>query len=252
MDRYDELAQLSHTLSTLTEQQEQERNRDIEDSYHVQWLSMSTYLSSAELRLLRPPEMSVIGWMLLPQAGTLQESVFCRLIMSMSSGTITFKHAPRKPRALIMMGQTLQDLLLSCSDIDLLNHIPIANKAKHNNCNDELISPLQDLGEVIAYEATQAFQARHYPGVPGIQMISDDRVSEIMTAMQRELDREAKSRRQVPAHLFTLPIERQRALAERRRYWYGEFGITPETWKTGHWNIWHVSDRKLTSLPHLK
>ena len=33
---------------------------------------------------------------------------------------------------------------------------------------------------------------------------------------------------------------RQIALAERRRYWFGVFGITPKSWKTGKWSLWDV------------
>jgi hypothetical protein len=42
-----------------------------------------------------------------------------------------------------------------------------------------------------------------------------------------------------------LPRDRQRALAERRRWWFTKFSITPERWQSGYWSVWDVSDEQM-------
>ena len=201
---------------------------------------------------MRPPDISIVGWLLMPQANTLRERAFCRLIQALDGGGIRFRH-DANTFSLYASGQTLEQLMESCKKLEAVKKIPISNKAVAGaNANDELVATLQDLGDVIAYEASQAFTAKTYPGVPGVKMLSDEMVGVIITAMQRELDREGFTRSRPTSLLFTLPMERQRALCERRRYWYSQWGITPESWKTGYWDLWDVSSRLMSSLPNYK
>jgi len=70
----------------------------------------------------------------------------------------------------------------------------------------------------------------------------------VMQALQREMDREGKSRQRHPVEFLALPKERQRALAERRRWWFQKFSITPECWVTGHWSVWDVSEEAMPEM----
>ncbi|KKK63260.1 hypothetical protein LCGC14_2996100, partial [marine sediment metagenome] len=111
----------------------------------------------------------------------------------------------------------------------------------------ELIVPLQDLADIIAWEASEAFRASYYPGIPEVDALTPDHVTEIMAGMQREATRERRSKQEV---LYAeLPRKRQVALAERRRWWFGHFGITPQSWKSGNFSLWNVSaDRDIPDM----
>ncbi len=127
---------------------------------------------------------------------------------------------------------------------NFLSTVPFTAAAMNLHADPELPRYLQDLAQIIAHESSQAGKARYYPGVPEVERPSNEHVEVVMEAMQREIDREAKSRRKENAlKLAELPFERQLALTERRRYWYGQFGITPESWETGIFSLWDVSER---------
>lgn len=98
---------------------------------------------------------------------------------------------------------------------------------------------LQDLADIIAVEIDDAFRAEYYPGIPEMR-VSKRHVTILMKAMQRELDGEANARMLVATQLTDLPWDRQVALAERRRYWFRQFGITPRNWKKGVWSVWKI------------
>ena len=62
----------------------------------------------------------------------------------------------------------------------------------------------------------------------------------MMDGLQREVTREKRGGQEV---LYReLPRPRQIALAERRRHWFGVFGITPKSWKKGTWSLWKVKN----------
>ncbi len=103
---------------------------------------------------------------------------------------------------------------------------------------------LQDLANILSIEADEAFYAEYYPRVPDID-IAPEHVKRIMDALQREMDREATRRKLIPVRFADLPWERQCALAERRRYWYGQFGISPSSWRKGTWSLWRVKENAL-------
>lgn len=129
-----------------------------------------------------------------------------------------------------------------------------------NSANLALTVPLQDLSEEIQTDIHDALgvlddQNLWYPGIdpPLIVPLPDDHVGVVMKAMQRELDREPRDanggRRYWPEtanlpipQLAELPWRIQRALAERRRYRFSQFGITPESWKSGVFSLWDIPE----------
>lgn len=119
----------------------------------------------------------------------------------------------------------------------------------------ELAPELQDLGDEInedIREALFAFNDPHlyYPGVDeGIDPVPDEHVELVIWAMQRELNRELRSKdvqlggAPLPAApLASLPWTVQRALVERRRWRYQQWGITREVWRRGWWHLWDVPE----------
>ena len=105
---------------------------------------------------------------------------------------------------------------------------------------------LQDLARTIVADIHEACGALDnpdiwYPGVDeGIEPVPDDHVELVIWALQRELDREPRprggpaSRPAVP--LAKLPWRIQRALVERRRLRYQEWGIGHEEWEMNRWH----------------
>jgi len=105
---------------------------------------------------------------------------------------------------------------------------------------------LQDMAYAITgdlHEACQAFQNPdlYYPGVDNQEPITDDHVALIIAGAQRELNKELR-RGKPAAPLSDLPWRVQRAIAERRRLRYAQWGITPQSWSTGKWSVWEVPE----------
>ena len=125
----------------------------------------------------------------------------------------------------------------------ILSQMPISQQRAGTYYDPELHPGLQDLADLITFEADDAAIAEYYPRLPQVD-VSDEHVIIVMEAMQREIDRES-SHRGPAVQLREMPWERQCSLAERRRYWYGFFGITPESWPTGLWSIWGVPDEDI-------
>lgn len=121
-----------------------------------------------------------------------------------------------------------------------LSEIPIVNSTK--TVDLELNYSLQDLADAVAWEASEAFTAHHYTG-RDVDALSRDHIKELMVALQRELNRESHRTGREAARFLDLPFERQRALAERRRWWFQQFGITPQQWKKGKFSLWKVSNK---------
>jgi len=90
-------------------------------------------------------------------------------------------------------------------------------------------------------KAREAFFAEYFPRLQDVY-VPDEHVRAVMDALQREIDREARRRQEKRAVFSELPWERQQALAEWRRYWFGKFGITPETWPSGKLSLWDISE----------
>ena len=200
---------------------------------------------------MRDPELSIAGWMLLGQAETLRERAFARLVASVQHDAIEFSHAPQQLFQIHPVEPTLAGLIYACAANswarETLSSIPIARQRRSALSDPELVPMLQDLADILAWEATRAFTDDYYPGVPDV-FVPDDHVEAVMHALQREMDREGKSRQRESVQFAALPRDRQRALAERRRWWFAKFSITPERWETGKWSFWEVANEPMPEL----
>ena len=142
-------------------------------------------------------------------------------------------------------------LPLRCAvDGPLLSGIP--EDGQPATKDPELHLALQDLGNEInedVHEALEALDDPHhwFAGVDdGIEPVTDDHVHLVIWALQRELDRERRSAAGFgqpllpPAPLTGLPWLIQRAIAERRRLRYAQFGITRAQWQANAWSLWDI------------
>ncbi|MGE5596051.1 MAG: hypothetical protein ACM3S1_08460 [Hyphomicrobiales bacterium] len=118
----------------------------------------------------------------------------------------------------------------------------------------DLPPALQDLADEVNEDIREALEALdnpnfYYPGVDsGIEPVTDEHVELVIWAMQRELNRELRPHEghyggspPLPAApLDQLPWPVQRALAERRRLRYNQWGLYREQWEKGKWSLWEV------------
>lgn len=188
--------------------------------------------------------LSLPAFLLYAQATTIQERVFARTISGIRRNSVMLLHVKDTKFSLWPKEPTLQGFLLAAQQEWSLNlalaSIPTTDKNSGSGRDPELLTPLQDLADIIAWEASEAFRAPYYPGIPEVEALTPEHVAEIMAGMQREATREKRGKQEV---LYArLSPERQIALAERRRWWFGKFGITPMNWKTGNFSLWSVTD----------
>lgn len=199
---------------------------------------------------MRDPELSIAGWMLIGQAKTLRERAFARAVSAVHHDSISFTHSSEAFQ-IHPIEPTPDGLMYACSANtwarDALSLLPITRPARSSLGDPELVPALQDLGDILADEATAAFNAEYYPGMPDVN-VPEEHVGIVMQALQREMDREGKSRQRSPVRYEDLPRDRQRALAERRRWWFGRYSITPERWQTGKWVLWDVVAEPMPEL----
>lgn len=194
------------------------------------------------------------GGDLLNQARTLRECVFARMV---SNATIDRAwEVPVLALRVPLLGsqETLRipwDTLVLADILTLVEAsehkerfaaIPFTGPSVQVNGNPELQTCLQELAELVAYECSEAYRATYYPRPVSVEAMSTAHVHEVMEAMTREQEREGTRRKKTWAVFTDLPQERQQSLAERRRFWFGEFGITPASWKTGTFSLWDVAD----------
>lgn len=118
----------------------------------------------------------------------------------------------------------------------------------------DLHPALQDLADEINEDIREALEALDDPGAyyagvdDGIEPVADDHVKLVIWAMQRELDRELRPAEgqagmlsSLPAApLWELPWHIQRALAERRRLRFAQYGIGRQHWVDGTWSLWDI------------
>ena len=184
---------------------------------------------------------------LLLEAKTLRQRAFARLFNGLTpENEITLHPTHIKNHPIKPFYSTCRSLMAACyRDKEIraaLRNLPIARDPISSLGDPEIEDALQDLADIVAWEAHQAFVADYYPGVVDVEPLTDEHVDTVMWGMQREMDREGSSRNKRPNKYADLPRERQIALAERRRYWFGVFGITPKSWKTGRWSLWRVKN----------
>ena len=131
----------------------------------------------------------------------------------------------------------------------------IPEDGKANGRDPDLHPALQDLGNEINEDIREALAAlddphAYFPGVDeGIEPVTDDHVTLVIWALQRELMRELRSADGQAGHaplpaapLAELPWNVQRALVERRRLRYKEWGIGRTEYQNNEWSLWNVPE----------
>jgi len=180
----------------------------------------------------------------LREATTLRRRVLARLLIPriIDNTTVISHVGVIVPDAGLTVDGAYEVLLTGEFSREALTRIPLAKKAY---VDPEVITELQDLADIVAWEATQAFKADYYPRPLDVVPLDEEHVTAVMQGLQREMDREGNSRNMMPTVFEELSRERQRALAERRRAAYALFGITPENWsgwETSTFSLWDVND----------
>lgn len=120
---------------------------------------------------------------------------------------------------------------------------------KVQQANAELHVHLQDLADMIIIDTVDACNAiddptYYYPGVdpPLIEPVSDDHVQLVIWAINRELYREQARLGKPAPDLDKLPWYVQRALVERRRYRYAQYGIGRKEYESNKWSPWNIHE----------
>lgn len=187
------------------------------------------------------------------EARTLREAVFCRIVtqavqepeaVAISyniSGlrTVRVPVVPLHPAALL----AAIDASEYHSDFSALPFISTSKIV-----DPELPTYLQDLAAIIAKECRGAIADEYYPRPMGVDACTPEHVQKVMESLNREMLREATRRTKTWVPYTDLPPDRQVALAERRRMWLAKFGITTETWPSGVFSLWDVSNEPLPDL----
>lgn len=184
---------------------------------------------------------------LMIEAKTLRERCFAYLFNGITPDNEISLHPTHiKKHPIKPFRSTCRSLMAACyRDKEIcaaLRNLPITRSPISSSADPEIEGALQDLADIVTWEAHQAFISDYYPCPIEVQAMTDDEVDTVMWAMQREINREGSNRNKRPPKYVDLPRERQIALAERRRYWFEVFGITPESWKTGRWSLWKVKN----------
>lgn len=192
------------------------------------------------------PELSTRS-LLRDSARTLRERCFARLFRSLYyDGYIQFARDAAQYKIGLpgdYSAQTLLAFTLRNSEATaFLSCLPIMERPTVAGDDYALVAELQDLADLVSWSITEAFRSSYYPAPQNTDPLTDDHIQSIMVGMQRELDRESKSRKKRFPILVELPWNRQVALAERRRWAFSLFGISPTSWKTGKWSLWNVSN----------
>lgn len=139
---------------------------------------------------------------------------------------------------------------------EMFSAIPLYSSSHYQD--PSLHEALQDLADEITEDTREALAALDdpncwYPGIDeGIEPVPDEHVAKVIAALQRELDRELRdkdgngsrmSAGSLPAApLSELPWNVQRALAERRRWRYAQYGIRRAQWEARMWSLWDIPE----------
>lgn len=194
-----------------------------------------------------PQPGNFIGYKeLMKSATTLRQRAFARMYRGYNPDTkkLTLRGTDVTMQEIKVLTKGARGMMAACyRDRGIrasLRKINIVDKAHSYGGDDEIHEALQDLADIIAVEAHEAFTEEYYPGMPDVDALTDEQVDAVMAGMQREATRERRGTQEV---LYKqLPRPRQIALAERRRHWFEVFGITPKSWKTGKWSLWDVKN----------
>ncbi len=181
---------------------------------------------------------------LFASATTLRQRAFARMFSSYSGepGKLQLSDANVNNKEIKIITKGARGMMAACyRDRDIrakLRKLTIIASHRMYDGDPELHTGLQDLADIVSVEAHSAFTEEYYPGMPDVDALTDEEVDAVMAGMQREVTRERRGVQEV--FYSKLPRPRQVALAERRRHWFGVFGITPKSWKTGKWSLWNV------------
>ena len=178
------------------------------------------------------------------------------LAMPVSSGTVTY-------------GPLLNDVTRGGGFKKALSMLPLRSPGVGNVVQQyteiperpagrdaELVACLQDLGYEINEDIREACFAFddpdvYYPGIDeGIEPVTDDHIDLVIWALQRELNRELRppssgaygSGPLPAAPLADLPQRVKRALVERRRWRYAQYGIGREQFENNNWSLFEVME----------
>jgi len=217
-------------------------------------------VSKDDVKFIYGAEALVSRTLLFPQATTLRQRVFARSFSSFVRYSllddpteflkVRFNVFEEKFDCEFPKSWTLRGVMAACRRTPTvrkaLSKLSFVEPPINSAADIQLARPLQDLADIIAHEATSAFIDAFYPGVIDVEPLTREHVLAVMVGMQREMDRESSNRLKVKSDLLALTPERQRALAERRRFWYGQFGITPKTHPNKTFSLWDVSNVQLS------
>ncbi len=183
---------------------------------------------------------------LMESATTLRQRVFARMCTGYNKDTkkISLRGTDVDMKEIKIITKGARGMMAACyrdrSIRASLRKIPIVAKSRVYRGDPEIHEALQDLADIVSVEAHRAFTEPYYPGIPDVAALTDKEVDAVMDGLQREVTREKRGGQEV---LYReLPRPRQIALAERRRHWFGVFGITPESWKKGTWSLWKIKN----------
>jgi hypothetical protein len=141
----------------------------------------------------------------------------------------------------------LEELRLRTGQDDFKLRDSIEEEMNPMHPNASLHRGLQDLSDSLAVDIVGACDALddpdvYYPGVDdGIEPVTDEHVKLVMWGLNRELKRELRDGRPAVT-LSDLPWHIQRALAERRRLRYKQWGIGQLQYERGTWSLWDVPE----------
>ncbi|KKN05680.1 hypothetical protein LCGC14_1084910 [marine sediment metagenome] len=183
---------------------------------------------------------------LMESATTLRQRVFARMCTGYNKDTrkISLRGTDVDMKEIKIITKGARGMMAACyRDRGIrasLRDIPIVAKSRVYRGDPEIHEALQDLADIVSVEARRAFTEPYYPGMPDVAALTDKEVDAVMDGLQREVTREKRGGQEV---LYgELPRPRQIALAERRRHWFGVFGITPKSWSKGTWSLWKVKN----------
>ena len=118
----------------------------------------------------------------------------------------------------------------------------------------ELHPGLQDLAYQITWDIHEACAAISDPNIyfagvdEGIEPVTNEHIQLAIWGMQRELLRELRGpagpagMRRPAVQLNELPEHIQRALVERRRLRYQQWGIGQAEWEANRWSVWSIPE----------
>lgn len=172
-----------------------------------------------------------------------------------------FRHALPKARVTEIYQDTEQAYrILSEKQDERFANLAFSYKI---HADPELHTGLQDLGWQIGWDLKEACDAFDdpdiwYPGVDeGIPPVPDSLIEVVIPALQRELNRELRSPlsggydKLPAAPLAELPWRIQRAIVERRRWRYKQYGLDNSNRESGAWNLWEIPEDSEWAPPWL-